>query len=603
MMRQAALDSTAQARLIIGAPGVGKTFFGCELAECAIESGKIVNNPCQKVLFLTFSRNAVARIRQLVNEESAKSSSPGRFDDLQKPNREDRIRIDTFAGFFWWLVESYGRYAHGVTSLRPWFLGPRRVGGELVPDGHIGYTFNEAQSAAFATLQVREIRELISDIYPLVIIDEHQDVDDQLHEFILLLGENSHLILLRGPGQCIYGQMKQFSPKVVLERTKAALTPEIFPISSLGGERQRHCPEIANFVAQYDCGQTCRYDGRRTRLTLVRRLNRNNVPNELETDAAFALREMRASVKRLAPKRRPSFAVLSSTNNGVAALYNRLVTGRESYKLYPVKADLLFDDTKILRYGRLILSLLCSHWVALRKSEVRAGSIASEIASLASDSPKVSDLSSPSLWLPFAERLIQLASKQRKPTDGDDLIVKLGSDLKKINDFLRAKKESYSKKGIHLGTPSTPFDRSDSHLLDYLANYLVGLIGTSVESKGSVDIPKARKSFESVMQQRIIFEKLGISSSVEVMTIHKSKGREFDGVVLVLEDNHKALWKEGSQTSDKELDDLYRVAISRARHALWVIAYEDALQNAKPAIHRLLKAGTLIKIRGSKDSH
>ena len=71
------------------------------------------------------------------------------------------------------------------------------------------------------------------------------------------------------------------------------------------------------------------------------------------------------------------------------------------------------------------------------------------------------------------------------------------------------------------------------------------------------------------------------------MTIHKSKGREFDGVVLVLEDNHKALWKKDGPASGPEIDDLYRVAISRARSAFALVAFEDARKDMHCVNHLL----------------
>ncbi len=90
------------------------------------------------------------------------------------------------------------------------------------------------------------------------------------------------------------------------------------------------------------------------------------------------------------------------------------------------------------------------------------------------------------------------------------------------------------------------------------------------------------------MQKRIIFEKLGIELGVQVMTIHKAKGREFDGVALVLEDSRKALWRKDSKSADSELNDVYRVGISRAKEAFGLIAYNDVYDDAKMPIQKLL---------------
>ena len=586
--RRAALNSTARIRLIIGEPGVGKTFFGCQLAEHEIGTARILTKPYQKVLILTFARNAVARIRQILLHQATTNIESSATQDLVVRRRvlEDRIRIDTFSGFFWWLIDSFARYSDDGSALRPWFIGPYRIGGEHIPNGHIGFTFEETEEAALSVLRVDAVRLHISNVYPLVIVDEHQDIDERLHEIVSLLSEHSHLVLLHGPGQCIYGSMKKFDPKIVLRRTLEELQPEKLPIAALGGEQQRHCQEIANFVAQYDSSHACSYDGKKTKLKLVSRervFRETNkmVPNELEANAAYVLKEIRSFLNKRTPKKRISLAVLASTNNGVADLHKRLAIG--GYGLKPIRADLSLDDTVMLRYGRLVLSLLSAHWISADKSEPNTEILAIEMASLACNSKDEIASSSPSLWLPFAKKLIGVAARQKRPKANDDPVKKLREDLVKINDLLRA-----TKKKLPEGTPSTPFNRGDIGLLDHLARYMMNIIEPSLWTSGSVDIAESRKAFESSMQQRIIFEKLGISENIEVMTIHKAKGREFDGVVLVFEDNRNALWRSDSRTQDSELLDLYRVAISRARYALRVVAYEDAIENAKPAVHRLL---------------
>jgi len=98
---QAALESQANVRLVTGTPGVGKTFFGCKIAEWELSGQKSRLNPFQKILFLTFARNAVARIRQAYLQQISEK------DDLSEKNRSklksdfhNRIHINTFAGFF-----------------------------------------------------------------------------------------------------------------------------------------------------------------------------------------------------------------------------------------------------------------------------------------------------------------------------------------------------------------------------------------------------------------------------------------------------------------------------------------------------------------------
>ena len=184
------------------------------------------------------SRSPGTPWREYARHTSSKpaSTQPG---TIRRPVRAEssvanRVRIDTFAAFFWWLVDSYGRFAPGGSHLRPWFIGSRKTGADFVPEGHSGYTFDELKECARAILGVAASPALVSDVYPLVIVDEHQDIDPTLHEITVLLAKSSNLVLLRGPGQCIYRGLHNFNPDEVMRRTEVDLQPQRFTISSLG---------------------------------------------------------------------------------------------------------------------------------------------------------------------------------------------------------------------------------------------------------------------------------------------------------------------------------------------------------------------------------
>jgi DNA helicase II / ATP-dependent DNA helicase PcrA len=209
-VRQAVLTSEAAVRLLNGEPGVGKTYFGCEIAE------NWLRNHRNKVLFLTFARNAVARIRQVYAARILDQMASERKQETFEFFKEG-VRIETFAGFFWWLVESYGRYIGGGTNDRLWFMGSRSDSSIPIPPGYRPCTFDDVEADALTLVRIPEIRDLLSKLYPLVIIDEFQDVHDRLFDILCLLSYNARLVLLNGPGQCIYRSMKQFSPDSVLD--------------------------------------------------------------------------------------------------------------------------------------------------------------------------------------------------------------------------------------------------------------------------------------------------------------------------------------------------------------------------------------------------
>jgi len=165
----------------------------------------------------------------------------------------------------------------------------------------------------------------------------------------------------------------------------------------------------------------------------------------------------------------------------------------------------------------------------------------------------------------------------------------LKSNIDTINKWLRKTKDKL-KKELSLNN-STPFDANEISLLDTLSKEFVSSIEYSIDISEMIDVDKAKKQFESTAQQKIIFEKLGIQKNIQVMTIHKSKGREFDGVVLVLEDKN-GVWKSKDKTKIDEIKELYNVAISRAKKAIAIVAFEDAINEASEPVKSLLKIST-----------
>ena len=584
-IRQSVLTSMAKVRLITGKPGVGKTYLGCEIAEyelCNINRSLL---PHQKILFLTFARNAVARIRQAYLERISYDLT---LSDRQKKARQslfhERVCVNTFAGFYWWLVEAYGRYSYDDWAhQRPWFVGSRRISDhEVVPHQYRGYTFDEIEQAAHSTLNVRGLRKLLSDLYPLIIIDEFQDVHDRLFEIITLLGGKSRLVLLRGPGQCIYQNLKHFEPETVLQKCLQDLHPEQYELVPEDQNKQRYCPEISGFISSLSADDLSPHENWPVRFLAVPRLSQNNRPKELETQAGQLHKGMKGYLKKLHSQARHSLCVLASTNQGAAAIFSRFRRGSTGFNLQPIPASLHFDDLLLLQYGRLLLELLGDHWVSVKRNAHDTRLLAYRLVSFFQhlDASVTEDMDR---WHPLVLQLSKMVRQQNPPKEKSPTHKKLRYDLEHVNRLLRSRKDQ-----LPTGTPTTPLTASDAVLLQVILDEFLKSVKSAFNPDYSLNTARASRSFEKFMRQRVIFEKTGISAGVQIMTIHKSKGREFDGVILVLEDNRKALWKRGSLASDSEVEDLYRVAISRAKYAFGLIAYKDSYGAARPAIQRML---------------
>jgi DNA helicase-2/ATP-dependent DNA helicase PcrA len=583
--RKEILKSDAMVRLVQGEPGVGKTWFGCELAQYELSNPSLVVGRHQKILFLTFARNAVARIRQVFTKQTT-------ADEKKKKEFTKRVRIETFAGFFWWLVDSYGRYAKGGSTKRLWLIGSRRVSSIVIPSGYIGCTFDELEEIALRLVNIWAVRKLVSEIYPLVIVDEFQDVHERLFEIIAALGQESRMVLLRGQGQCIYRNLKQFDPEEILEKCRKKLSPREYTLPAGQGEKQRFCQGISDFVNRYKNGeQLSSLQAWPIRLKSVPKVNTRGNPNQLETFAALELRDMRGYLNR----RRSTIAVLANTNLGVSKIHKRVREGSTSYRLGAQGNSLFFGDNILLQYGRLMLRVLKTHWVAKRQKDVSSTEeVAVLLAMLFQEHDTNGNYPAESL-MGLAKLFIDKAKRQHAPKDGSDWECCLTNNLSTLNRWLRATQQELRQKGIS-NCPGTAFDEGDNALLETLAREFILSVKGSVHKAGRLNIEKATRDFEKANQQKVIFEKLGLQKNVQVMTIHKSKGREFDGVVLVLEDSHKAVWRKNGPGSNEEVEDIYRVAITRARSAFALVAFEDARKEAKDVVKRLLPTDIWIEV-------
>src|SRR3990172_7154484 len=99
--RQRVLDETGPV-LVTGGPGAGKTTIALLKARKRIEEGLL---PGQSVLFLSFSRAAVARVMEASQAEVPKTI-------------RNRLSVHTFHSFFWEIVRGHGYLLGAPRRLR-----------------------------------------------------------------------------------------------------------------------------------------------------------------------------------------------------------------------------------------------------------------------------------------------------------------------------------------------------------------------------------------------------------------------------------------------------------------------------------------------------
>ena len=169
--------------LVLGGPGTGKTTAALWAARAYLDQ----TEPSARVLFLTFSRSAVAQIM---------TRSPGVL-----AGREGRVEILTFHALAYRLLRAFGRYA-GYGTAAPVVQSEARTKLLGLDAGRLQY--DDLLAGATRLLDRSErIRSLVASRWRLVVCDEVQDSSTDQWRLLRLLGARK-LLLLGDQNQMIY---------------------------------------------------------------------------------------------------------------------------------------------------------------------------------------------------------------------------------------------------------------------------------------------------------------------------------------------------------------------------------------------------------------
>lgn len=197
------LISTKGNLLVLGGPGSGKTTIALLKAKQIIENEGIKRG--QTVLFLSFARATVSRVEEQVGLVISNST-------------KEHLEINTYHGFIWNLLKCHGYLINSSSPIR--LLPPPEAASHFASidnlqarDQEKHRLFKEegilhfdlfAKTGAELLSRSNALAEVISNAYPVVILDEFQDTNSDEWEFIRSLGKRSRLIALADPEQRIY---------------------------------------------------------------------------------------------------------------------------------------------------------------------------------------------------------------------------------------------------------------------------------------------------------------------------------------------------------------------------------------------------------------
>jgi len=556
-LRQQLLDCGGHA-LVLGGPGSGKTTLALKKAVVRINAGMA---PGQSVLFLSFSRAAVARVGEATRLEVPKA-------------QRGMLSMQTFHSFFWTLLSAHAYLLGAPKSLRillpadeqarygeikkkdrkpenlkwiAWLAERERLFRE---DGQIAFELF-AKNAAALLHRSGHVRRLVAQRHPLIIVDEAQDTDANAWRCIELLAPLAQIVCLADLEQQIFDYLPGIGPERIVA-IKASLNPlEI----DLGGQNHRSGgTEIAVFGQDILLGKV-----RGVPYAGVSSFSYNPKQRTQSAVLRMSIGMLQRAIKKATGNYGRSVAILTHSGGSAAKISVAL-----NAEPKPVRHQLAFDEAEALLTARFAAFLL-----EPKKIDDRFGDLGTGLELLAT-SKRAVGLAAAKQWQVWA----------LKCHEGKVPKAQFVQSVLWVMDELRSKPFTGDPAKDWNRIKRTLRDVGDRDLtevaknLDYLVAFnrgkrISGGLGAVWVRDGNYN--GARAVLDIALAQDQILGGVDDPPGVQVMTVHKSKGKQFDGVIVVREGRHDGkqmvssfVWW-GDDPPYHRSRKILRVAITRAK--------------------------------------
>lgn len=554
--RQSILEADG-AILVTGGPGSGKTTIALAKARLVIERGLLTG---ESVLFLSFSRAAVARV-----VEASKTQLPSAL--------RGSLSIQTFHSFFWHILQAYGYLLgaprtlhllmpHDEAAMRhefeskggDWDIERERLFRE---EGRVAFDLF-APKAHDLLSRIARLRVLLSSCYPLIVVDEAQDTAEDQWQCVRLLSAGTQIMCLADLEQQIY----DFRPGVSSDRVThimAALQP--LRVDLAGQNHRSPQSEIVSFANDLllNTPRGAPYRG-------VSRMNyrANRQYRDRAIRQAIGIAIQRA--KEAAQGDIESLAVLATWGRGVNVI-SRALTGDGTNRI-PHRVTI--DEASVLLSSRMVAFMLEPRRVAGEELQDLADGL--ELAAM------VFRARGGNSNLSLAQRLASSAVEVRggRTPRSNSVASKLLGALRSLRDREFAghpKRDWLDARSILSNAGANPLKHiagDAEQLVAFQRGRKISAALTELwQSQGSYR--GARGAFDAAIAEDQLLSGASDLRGIHVMTIHKSKGKEFDAAIIFDDPNSSPLLFTQEPAPYPRCRRLTRVGITRARHHVMML--------------------------------